>query len=71
MKCFQCEHENLSFDPQCTRKKPGGMVCTCNLSAGEVRTGACLGLASQAGLAKISELQIQRATVSKNKMENN
>lgn len=59
MKCFLCKHGNLSFDPQCTHQKPGGMVCTRNLSAGEGETGAHLGLASQASLAKISGLQVQ------------
>lgn len=59
VKCFLCKHENLCFDPRCTHKEPGGMVCTCNLSAGEVEMGASLGLARQSGCAKTSELQVQ------------
>lgn len=33
VKCFLYKHENLHFDHPCMHKEPGGMVCTCNLSA--------------------------------------
>lgn len=72
MKCFLCKHGNLSFDPQGTHQKPGGMVYTRNLSAGEGETGAHLGLATQANLCQNQWTSGSvRETVSKHKMENN